>query len=121
GQTVVGGPAGREFRIFTETSSVVLAGLTFEGAFLTMRGDNFVGGEPDECPIPGLAFELLRVRIDGAGTYISSLCQRVRVENTLVTDAVSHPFVEDFAPDVGLAVSLTKVEDMQESSLAIDR
>src|SRR5690606_17497993 len=59
GLTVFGGASGRELKVYAESSSVVLAGLTFDGTFLTMRGDNFSGGEPEECPIPGLAFELL--------------------------------------------------------------
>lgn len=119
GLTVFGGASGRELKVYAESSSVVLAGLTFDGTFLTMRGDNFSGGEPEECPIPGLAFELLRVRIDEGGAYIDSRCQQVRVENTLVTDAVSHPFMQDDAPDVGLGVYLTRNEDMQQSSLTI--
>ena len=119
GLTVIGGPGGREFKAYTETGSVVLAGLTFDGAFLTMRGDNFMGGRPEECPIPNLAFELLRVRIDGAGTYIDAPCQQVRVENTLVTDAVSHPFMQEDGPDVGLGVYLVEQEDMHEASLTV--
>ena len=119
GLTVVGGPAGKRFDLYTQTASVVLAGLTFDGTFLTMRGDNFTGEQPDECTIPGLEFELLRVRLDQTGAYIESLCQRVRIENTLVTNGVSHPLLSDVPADVGLSVYLVKDEDMSASSLTM--
>lgn len=119
GLTTISGQGNRRFNIYTETGSVVLAGITLDGIFLTMRGDNFTGGEPDECPIPGLRFELLRMRIHQAGTYIGSLCQRVRVENTLVTNGVSHPLYNDEPGDIGLGVYIVKEEDMQESRLTV--
>src|SRR5687768_12819089 len=112
GLTVVGGPTGKRFDLYTQTASVVLAGLTFDGTFLTMRGDNFTGEQPDECTIPGLDFELLRVRIDQAGAYIDSLCQHVLVENTLVTNGVSHPLLSNAPADVGLDINLVKDDDM---------
>lgn len=119
GLSVISSQAGKRFDIYTETGSVVLAGLTLDGTFLTMRGDNFTGGEPEECPIPGLAFELLRMRIDNAGTYIGSLCQKVRVENTLVTNGVSHPLYAGGPGDIGLGVYIVKKEDMQASNLTV--
>ncbi|MEO8010699.1 MAG: hypothetical protein ABI650_03540, partial [Dokdonella sp.] len=85
---------------FTQTSSVSIAGLAFEGVHLQLdaREDTCIGNSP--------VFRVRRVRVTDASILLLSRCHDVLVENSLFVNAVSYPD----APFAGIALRVRMLD-----------
>lgn len=88
---------------FTQTGSISLAGIAFEGVHVKMdaRGD--------ACPANPPAFRIRRVRVTSAGVSLLTRCHDVLVENSLFVNAVSFPDAPD--PGVALRIRLLDIDE----------
>lgn len=102
--------AGRGLRLFTETSDVSLAGLTFNSAYLELSGEVANGSLVDECSILTRTFALRRIRVDQASAEVEAPCQDVIVENSLFTNGARQSGSPHGA-DTALGVQLYGFDD----------
>lgn len=89
-----------ELVLITETGSVAVNGLTFDGTFVRMISQTLA-----DCPGSRRLFSTSRVRIEGASLEVNAWCHDVKISNSLFTNGVAVPGGA-LGGDVGVGIHL---------------
>ena len=108
--TRINGQGQYAFRGYTQTGAISLAGFSMRDGAVLLADSAF-----SECEGARRDFNILRLRIDQGTLGISSSCNDVKIENTLITNAVNadpgpHP------ADTGLGVYLVTKDEIDTQS-----
>lgn len=104
--TRIDGQGQYALRGYTQTGAITLAGFSMRNGAVLLGDSAF-----SECEGARRDFNILRLRIDQGTLGVSSSCNDVKIENTLITNAVNadpgpHP------ADTGLGVYLVTKEEI---------
>jgi len=113
GATTLDGAGQRVLRLYTQTGTVAVVGLTLRNGWIDASD-----GALTECVTTAPWFSFRRLRIEQGSIGVTALCHDVVMENILVVNGVGNPD-GSFTNDTGIGVYLVNDDDYPASTLTM--